>query len=132
MSTSTQNRQVQRQVKVYVCDRCRAETTEEAINGWTILVTVEILAVPTLMGGAVNQLTAKPGADLHACPACSLGLRRVMGEQPAPEMVANELANIPIRTNDGLTVMLTRFEYDRWVARGKPPVLSVDDVKAKS
>ena len=131
MSVATENRQVSRQVKVYRCDRCRAETTEDAINGWWILVTVEMQPQPTVFGTMVPQMTAKPGAGKHACPSCGRLVDGLMGE-PAPTMVDNDIANIPIRRDDGEITMLTRFEYDRWVARGKPPILSEADVKVKS
>lgn len=129
---SNEQRQVQRSVKVYRCDRCRAEALEEAITGWTILVVVEIRPAPTVMGTIVDTLTAKQGADQHACPSCTLLVRRLMGEQPAPMMVGNDIANIAIRMQNGEALMLTRFEWESWVANGKPPILSAADVKVKS
>lgn len=132
MTVSTQQRQVQRPVKVYQCDRCRAEGTEDSVSGWSMLLLLEIQPMPTMMGTMANQLTAKQGADQHLCPACARLVQGVIRAQPAPEMVGNDLANIPLRMEHGGTAMLTRYEYDRWVEKGRPPVLSEADVKVKS
>lgn len=133
MSLSNEHRQVQRSVKIYRCDRCRAEGTEDAgVAGWSMLIVLELRAAPTMMGTLVDQLSAKHGADRHFCPTCAIFLHEAMGDSPAPEMVGNDIANIPIRMTGGGTVMLTRYEWERWAAKGKPPVLSEADVKVKS
>ena len=132
MSLSNQQRQVTRQVKVYCCDRCRAEATEDSVSGWSMLIVLELVPRPDMFGVVSNQLAAKPGADQHLCPACARLVQAVVRAVPAPEMVGNDIANIPLRLEGGGTAMLTRFEYDRWVQSGKPPVLSEADVKVKS
>lgn len=133
MSVSTQQRQVQRQVKVYKCDRCRAEGTEDSVSGWMMLLVLELLPMPNPLTMQIsNQLTAKPGADQHLCPACTQLVQALVRAMPAPSMVGNDEANIPLRLEGGGTAMLTRFEYDAWVQKGKPPVLSEADVKVKS
>ncbi len=133
MSVSTQQRQVQRSVKVYQCDRCRAEGTEDSVSGWSMMLVLELLPMTNPMTMQTsNQLTAKPGADQHLCPACARLVQNVIRATPAPEMVGNDIANVPLRMEGGGEVLLTRFEYDRWVQRGKPPVLSEADVKVKS
>ncbi len=130
MTVKRESRQVPRDVHVYCCDRCGAEATEDNVSEWMHLCRLEVRSMPTLSGTIERVMAAKPASEQHLCSRCADLVVAVLFDRPTLQHVGAALANIPVRTTSGETLMLTRFEYDRWAARGKPPVISAEEVKA--
>lgn len=67
MSSALAVRSIEREVRVYACDQCRAEAIgHEAILGWVAAGRIEMLSEP---------FGNKPGINLHnerhLCPKCA-------------------------------------------------------------
>ncbi len=130
MTILKEKRLVDRSVNVYCCNRCGAQALEDGINGWMHACVLESRDVPTLYGTTEKVLAQRPGTEQHLCLVCTTRTLAVINERPPAVMVGADVANIEVRTTDGGTILLTRFEYERWAAQGKPPILSAQRVKA--
>lgn len=130
MTIKREARQVHRDVNVVTCNRCGAESTEEGIGDWMHTCRLEARQVPNPFGVLEMAMCAKRGTEQHYCPPCAQLIDTVTGDKPAPHLVGGQLANIAVKTTTGETVMLTRYEYDRWAASGQPPILSSLKVKS--
>ncbi len=130
MTIASESRLVHRAVTVYRCNRCGAEALEDGINGWMHLCVLEVREVPNIYGTKDRVQVQRVGTEQHLCVTCCARTLAVVADKPPAVMVGADAATFEVRTNDGGTILLTRFEYERWSAQGKPPILCAAAVKA--